>query len=78
MGSFQIEANYLAIADRHTNWLSVFRLDRNDSATIIKILCCYFDRWGTAKEIMSDGAKAFCSEATETFLRHRGDTHKVP
>ena len=78
MGFFQVEANHLAIADRYTNWLSVFRLDRNDSATIIKIIRWYFDRWGAAKEITSDGAKAFCSEAIKTSLRHRGVTHKVP
>ena len=69
--SFRVETKYLAIADQHTNWLAVFRLDRNESATIIKILRWYFDRWCAAKEITSHGAKAFCSEAMETFLRHR-------
>ena len=78
MGFFQVEANYLAIADQHANWLSVFRLGRNNSVTIIKILRWYYDRLGTAKEISSDGAKTFCSEAIKTFLRHRGVTPKVP
>ena len=68
MGFFQVEANYLAIADRYTNWLSVFCLDKNDSANIITILRRYFTRWGAAKEITPGGASAFCSEATKTFL----------
>ena len=29
MGYFQVEANYLAIADRYTNWLSVFHLNEH-------------------------------------------------
>ena len=77
MGVFQVEANYLAIADRYTNWLSVFRLDKNDSDNIITVLRRYFARWVAAKEITSDGASAFCSEAMETFLCRWGVTHKV-
>ena len=43
---------------------------RNNSATTLNILCWYFDKWGAAKEITSNGAEAFCWEAIETFLRH--------
>ena len=74
---FQVEANYLAIAVRNTDWLSVFCLDKDDSAKTITVLHQYFIRWDAAKEITSDGASAFCSEAMETFLRRWGVTHKV-
>ena len=77
IGFFQ-ETSYLAIADLHTDWLSVFRLNKNNSATIIQILRWYVDRLGAAKEITSEGGKAFCSEAMETFLQHRGVTHNIP
>ena len=69
MDFFQVEATYLATADHHTNWLSVFRLAKDDSAHIIAVLRQYFIRWGAAKEITSDGASVFCSEAMESFLR---------
>ena len=55
----------------------MFRLDKDDLANIITVLCQYFAKWGAAKEITSDGASAFCSEAMETFLRRWGVTHKV-
>ena len=49
MDFFQVEATYLAIADRYTNWLSIFRLPKDDSANIITVLRHYFTRWGAAK-----------------------------
>ena len=44
MDFFQVEATYLAIVDRYTNWLSVFRLAKDDSANFIEVLRRYFAR----------------------------------
>ena len=74
---FQVEATYPAIADRYSNWLSIFRLPKDHSANIITTLRQYFSRWGAATEITSDGAPVFCSEAMETFLRRWGVNHRV-
>ena len=35
---FQVEATCLAVADCYTNWLSVFRLAKDDSAHVIEVL----------------------------------------
>ena len=77
MDFFQVEATYLAISDRYTNWLSVFRLPKDDSANVIAVLRRYFARWGIAQEITSDGASMLCSAAMKDFLNRWGVTHRV-
>ena len=41
---FEVDTPYLAIADRYSNWLSVFKLPKDDSANLIKVLRQYFAR----------------------------------
>ena len=77
MDFFQVEATYLAIVDRYTNWLSVFRLPKDDSANVIAVLRRYFARWGVAKEVTSDGASVLCSASMENFLKRWGVNHRV-
>ena len=77
MDFFQVDATYLAIADRYTNWLSVFKLPKDDSYHVIEVLRQYFARWGIAKEVTSDGAAVFTSAQTEDFLARWGVTHRV-
>ena len=77
MDFFQVEATYLAISDRYTNWLSVFRLPKDDSANVIAVLRRYFARWGVAQEVTSDGASVLCSAAMEQFLARWGVTHRI-
>ena len=48
MDFFQVDATYLAMADRYSNWLSVFKLAKDDSHHIIETLRQYFARWGIA------------------------------
>ena len=77
MDFFQADHTYLAMADRYSNWLSIFRLAKDDSAHIINVLRQYFARWGVAKEITSDGAPVFTSSAMEDFLSRWGVKHRV-
>ena len=34
---FKVDTPYLAMADRYSNWLSVFKLPKDDSANLIKV-----------------------------------------
>ena len=54
MDFFQVEATYLAIADRYSNWLSIFRLPKDDSANIITTLHQYFTRWAPLRRHLQD------------------------
>jgi hypothetical protein len=77
MDFFQVEATYLAIADRYSNWLSIFRLAKDDSAHVIEVLRSYFSRWGVAREITNDGASVLTSVAVKDFLARWGVKQRV-
>ena len=77
MDFFQVGHTYLAMADRYSNWLSVFRLKKDDTANVISVLRQYFSRWGVAKEITSDGAPVFTSTEMAAFLDRWGVQHRV-
>ena len=77
MDFFQVGHTYLAMADRYSNWLSVFRLQKDDTANVISVLRQYFSRWGVAKEITSDGAPVFTSAEMAAFLDRWGVQHRV-
>ena len=77
MDFFQVDATYLAMADRYSNWLSVFKLAKDDSHHIIEVLRQYFARWGIAKEVTSDGAAVFTSAAMQDFFARWGVSHRV-
>ena len=74
---FQVDATYLAMADRYSNWLSVFQLKKDDSANVIQVFRQYFSRWGVAKNVTSDGASVFTSHAMKDFFERWGVEHRV-
>ena len=69
--------NYLIIIDRYSNWLSVFRLDRDTSEEFLKILREYIAIFGIPTIFTSDGAKVFTSKAVEEFCDRYGIVHRV-
>ena len=69
--------NYLAIVDRYTNWLSIFSLQRDDSAHVIQVLRDYCARWGIPEVLTTDGASVFVSEQMKDFLTRWGIRHRV-
>ena len=78
MDFFSVEGRtYLALVDRYTGWLSVLKLKKDDSASVIAALREYFSRWGIAKEITSDGAAVFTSHARKDFFHRWGVQHRV-
>jgi hypothetical protein len=69
--------NYLAIVDRYSNWLSMFQLNKDDSAHVIACLRSYFVNWSVPSDITSDGASVFVSTECKDFYRKWGIRHRV-
>ena len=70
---FSLEGkNYLALADRYSNWLSVLQLEKDDSAHLIQAYREYFTYFGIPRQISSDGASIFTSKEMEEFSRRWG------
>jgi hypothetical protein len=61
--------NYLAFADRYSNWLSVNKLPKDDSPHLIQVLREYFTYFGIPRQISSDGASIFTSVETSEFCK---------
>lgn len=74
---FEVDATYLAMADRYSNWLSVFKLQKDDSKHVVEALRQYFSRWGVAKNLTSDGASVFTSNLVRDFLDRWGVEQRV-
>ena len=75
---FSIDAGtFLAMADRYSNWLSIFKLKKDDSYHIIEVLRQYFSRWGVAVNITTDGASVFTSVEVKDFFERWGVEHRV-
>ena len=69
--------NYLAIVDRYSNWLSVFKLPKDDSTEVIKVLREYIGIFGIPCSLTTDGAKVFTSKLIEEFCSRWGIIHRV-
>ena len=69
--------NYLALCDRYSNWLSIFKLAKDDSANIIKTLRDYSTTFGIPAILSTDGASVFTSKEMEEFCKRWGINHRV-
>ena len=69
--------NYLAIVDRYSNWLSVFKLPKDDSTSVIKVLREYIGIFGIPCSLTTDGATVFTSKQMEGFCSRWGIIHRV-
>ena len=69
--------NYLALCDRYSNWLSIFKLAKDDSANIIKTLRDYSTTFGIPAILSTDGASVFTSKQMEEFCKRWGINHRV-
>ena len=65
-------STYLAIMDQFLDWLSIFKLPKDNSDEVIKILRGYFANWGIQKEASTDCEKNFVSEKLKDFLSRMG------
>ena len=69
--------NYLALCDRYSNWLSVFKLQKDDSAHVIKTLRDYSATFGIPAILSTDGASVFTSAQMDDFCKRWGIYHRV-
>jgi hypothetical protein len=53
------------------------KLNNDNTGHIISVILEYFTRWGVAKEITLDGAKALTSGVMQEFLTRWGLVHSV-
>ena len=75
---FSLEGrNYLAVADRYSNWLSVLKLVKDDSQHLIQALREYIPYFGIPRLFSSDGASIFTSEEMEDFCKRWGIEQRV-
>ena len=69
--------NYLAVVDRYSNWLSVFKLSKDTSEEVQRVLRDYFSTFSIPVTITSDGATVFTSRSMEEFFDRWGVVHRV-
>ena len=65
------------MADRYSNWLSVFKLPTDDSANLIQAIRDYIAYFGIPRVLSSDGASIFTSKETEDFCRRWGIKQRI-
>jgi hypothetical protein len=69
--------NYLAFCDRYSGWLSVFKLPKDDSANIVKVLREYCCTFGIPAILSTDGASVFTSAQLQLFCNRWGIIQRV-
>ena len=69
--------NYLAIADKYSNWLSVLKLTKDDSSHVIKALREYFTIFGVCETLATDGAAVFTSDTMKKFCDTWGVRQRI-
>lgn len=75
---FSLEGrNYLAMADRYSNWVSLFKLPADDSKHLIQVIRDYSSYFGIPKKLSSDGASIFTSTETDTFCKRWGILQRI-
>ena len=75
---FTVEGrNYLAMADRYSNWLSIMDLPQDKSCYLIQAFRDYAAYFGIPRIISSDGASIFTSAETQEFCRRWGIQQRI-
>ena len=65
------------MADRYSNWLSLFKLPEDDSKHLIQVIREYSSYFGIPKRLSSDGASIFTSTETDTFCKRWGISQRI-
>ena len=69
--------NFLVIVDKYSGWLSLFQLQKDTSANVIKALREYFATFGVCETACSDGARVFTSEDIKAFCKNWGICQRI-
>ena len=68
--------NYLAVADRFTGWIELYKMD-SKAMTLIKTLRNLFAQMGVPEEVATDGGPSFTCYETQQFFRQWGIRHRL-
>ena len=68
--------NYLAVADRFTGWIELYKMD-GKAMTLIKTLRNLFAQMGVPEEVATDGGPSFTCYETKQFFRQWGIRHRL-
>ena len=68
---------YLIIVDKYSNWISIMKPTRDDSASVIKLLRQFFMIYGVCEVLSTDGAKVFTSREFSNFCSLWGVVQRV-
>ena len=68
---------YVALADRYSNWVSIFKLKQDTSQELIRILRGYFATFGVPEIFSSDGASIFTSSLFKDFCKRWGIEQRI-
>ena len=69
--------SYMVIVDKYSNWLSIFKLGKDNSKNVIQVLRQYFSVFGVAECVCSDGAAVYCSQEMKQFFNTWKIVHRV-
>ena len=69
--------NYLAMADRYSNWISLFKLVKDDAYNLLQALRDYSTCFGIPRRLSSDGASIFTAAETENFCKRWGISQRI-
>ena len=68
---------YLIIVDKYSNWVSIFKLQKDDSKCLIQVLRQYFSTFGVAQVLCTDGAPVYTSSDMKKFCETWGVTQRI-
>ena len=74
---FEADGSYMALCDRYSGWISVYKFKQDSSKSIIEALHQHFAQFGIAKEFATDGQRSLCSMEVENFLARWGVRHRI-
>ena len=61
-------SNYLAVADRFTGWMELYKMD-GKTMTLIRTLRNLFEQMGVPEEVATDRGPSFASYETRQFFK---------
>ena len=58
---FAADGSYLALCNKNSGWLLIYKFNKEDSQSIINALRKHFTRYGITKELATDGQRLLWS-----------------
>ena len=68
---------YLIIVDKYSNWLSIFKLPKDDSKYLIEVLRKSFSTFGVTQVLCTDGGPVYTSTDMKKFCETWGVVYRI-